>query len=61
MGDPRRDVVVWRKSSFSTATGECVEVALSSEVVGVRDSKNPNGPTLNLAPARWCALLRTLD
>lgn len=32
----------WRKSSRSGGnSGQCVEVAEASEVVGVRDSKNP--------------------
>lgn len=34
--------LVWRKSSFSGGTGECVEVTPRA----VRDSKNPDGPTL---------------
>ena len=34
----------WRKSSRSTATGNCVEVA--NTLRSVRDSKNPGGPTL---------------
>jgi hypothetical protein len=32
----------WRKSSFSGGTGQCVEVTPGA----VRDSKNPEGPTL---------------
>jgi hypothetical protein len=33
----------WRKSSFSSSGGDCVEV---SRAGAVRDSKNPDGPTL---------------
>jgi Domain of unknown function (DUF397) len=47
----------WRKSSFSTANSECVEVAHGAEAVGVRDSKNPAGPALTVAPAAWISLL----
>ncbi|QUH03840.1 DUF397 domain-containing protein [Saccharopolyspora erythraea] len=36
--------VRWRKSSRSTAQGQCIEL---SEPVGmIRDSKDPDGPTL---------------
>ncbi|MFF0526562.1 DUF397 domain-containing protein [Actinomadura nitritigenes] len=48
---------VWRKSSHSQgASGECVEVARAAGVVGVRDSKDPGGPVLALAPAELRAL-----
>jgi uncharacterized protein DUF397 len=36
---------VWRKSSKSK-DGECVEVAQVDDLVGVRDSKDPDGPVL---------------
>jgi hypothetical protein len=35
----------WRKSSHSGQDGECVE--LSHTLSAVRDSKDPNGPTLD--------------
>ena len=40
----------WRTSSFSGGGGggNCVEIAVASGVVGVRDSKNP-GPCLVFA------------
>jgi len=37
---------LWRKSSYSHANGNCVE--LSSALSRVRDSKNPQGPTLRV-------------
>lgn len=44
----------WRKSSRSGGTRECVEVAfLSTDRVGVRDSKNPTGPALIFTSAEW--------
>jgi hypothetical protein len=36
----------WRKSSFSAEDANCVEVAHSTEVAAVRDSKNREGPHL---------------
>jgi len=48
----RRDGV-WRKSSRSGGSGECVEVAGFAEAVGVRDSKDRQGPALSFDPACW--------
>ncbi|MFF9075541.1 DUF397 domain-containing protein [Streptomyces sp. NPDC014735] len=46
----------FRKSSYSEAHGECIEVAANvSGVVAVRDSKDPAGPVLVVAPAAWDA------
>jgi Domain of unknown function (DUF397) len=48
----------WAKSSLSYANGNCVEVAgLSGDLIRLRDSKNPNGPTLQFTPAEWDAFL----
>lgn len=47
---------VWRKSTRSSATKDCVEVAfVDGNHVGVRDSKNPTGPALVFAPSAWDA------
>ncbi|MEU6403671.1 DUF397 domain-containing protein [Streptomyces sp. NPDC046985] len=44
----------WRKSSYSGDTGgECVECADLSAHVALRDSKNPAGGCLTLAPAAF--------
>ena len=43
----------WRRSSRSTATANCVEVAAAGSAVGVRDSKDPDGPVLVLPAASW--------
>jgi hypothetical protein len=50
--------VVWVKSSFSFANGNCVEVAaLPDGMIGIRDSKNPDGPVLRFTPGEWDAFL----
>lgn len=48
----------WRKSSYSSDTGgQCIEVADLAPHVAVRDSKNPAGPVLTLAPAAFEAFV----
>ncbi|MEV8595096.1 DUF397 domain-containing protein [Streptomyces sp. NPDC052012] len=48
----------WIKSSYSTSDGpDCVEVAAIPSHILVRDSKNPDGPRLALAPATWATFL----
>jgi len=47
----------WRKSSRSTDTGDCVELAHTGIMFGVRDSKNADGPVLTLAGERGRAFL----
>jgi hypothetical protein len=49
--------VRWQKSSYSDhAGGECVEVAVLSSAIGIRDSQNPDGPRLSVTPSAWQAL-----
>ncbi|HEU5159442.1 MAG TPA: DUF397 domain-containing protein [Streptosporangiaceae bacterium] len=48
----------WRKSSHSNDQGECVEVGVfPSGAVGIRDSKNPDGPRLTLSRRAFRSLL----
>jgi hypothetical protein len=48
----------WVKSSFSFANGNCVEVAnLPQGGIGVRDSKDTEGPILRFTPDEWNAFL----
>ncbi|MBC8994069.1 MULTISPECIES: DUF397 domain-containing protein [Micromonospora] len=51
----------WRKSSRSNNGGNCVEVADGLPgVVGLRDSKDPDGPTLAFPPSSWAAFIRAV-
>ena len=43
----------WRRSSRSSDTANCVEVAAAGSAVGVRDSKDPDGPVLVLPATAW--------
>ena len=48
----------WRKSSYSTATSNCVEVAeLETGHVAVRDSQHPEVATLTFRTGGWAAFL----
>lgn len=46
----------WRKSSYSGTGGNCVEVRRDLEAL--RDSKNPDGPALEIDVLRLLAMLR---
>ncbi|MGE7437845.1 DUF397 domain-containing protein [Kitasatospora sp. NPDC001175] len=48
--------LAWFKSSYSgNEGGECVEVAIASDTVFVRDSKDKHGPRLTFTPEAWAA------
>lgn len=45
---------VWRKSSYSGTSGNCVEVATNLPgIVAIRDSKDPEGPKLVVRVSEW--------
>lgn len=55
------DDVTWRKAQRSNDQGgSCVELAGLPEGVGVRDSKDPDGPHLIFAPTAFRALVADL-
>ena len=47
----------WRKSTYSSANGTCVEVAVVEPVVGVRDSKKIDAGHLTVPAAEWATFL----
>ncbi|QLY29223.1 DUF397 domain-containing protein [Nocardia huaxiensis] len=55
---PEHADIAWFKSSYSQGGSECVEIAwLIGEAVGVRDSKNPAGPSLVFSSAQWSSFI----
>jgi len=46
----------WHKSTRSSDTSNCVEVAFVGQVVGLRDSKNADGPMLAIPDTSFTAL-----
>ncbi|GAA2598292.1 DUF397 domain-containing protein [Actinomadura fulvescens] len=56
-----RDLTTGRHSGGGGDGGqECVEVAQFPSSIGVRDSKDPDGPRLVLDSAGWRALTRRI-
>ncbi|QFG20984.1 DUF397 domain-containing protein [Actinomadura sp. WMMB 499] len=52
--------LTWRKSSHTQANGQCVELATTPGACLVRDSKDPDGPTLTVSPSAWSTLLTAI-
>lgn len=48
----------WRKSSYSGAGNDCVEIALGAGGAAVRDSKTSDGGMLWLDEPHWQSFLR---
>jgi hypothetical protein len=54
-------LVTWRKSRRSSEHGDaCVEAARFGDAVGVRDSKDPDGPKLLLSQHAFRVLVRDI-
>ncbi len=53
----------WRKSSRSNhgAEGDRVEVAELTDLVSMRDSKNPAGPVLAFTHAEWRTVVDSIQ
>ena len=50
----------WRKSSYSSQSGNCVEVANLPGMVAIRDTKDRQGPTLAFTCRDWQAFARRI-
>ncbi|MFI8940644.1 DUF397 domain-containing protein [Streptomyces syringium] len=56
--------VSWRKSSYSTNGGNCLEWApahIPTGTVPIRDSKNPHGPALLFPVRSWRAFISAVN
>jgi len=51
--EQHEDVLIWRKSSYSIANGQCVEAAAVPGTVVVRDTVNPAGVRLRFCAEAW--------
>lgn len=53
-------MITWKKSSYSSGNGNCVEVFFGKYVVAVRDSRGAAGPTLVFRVADWMTFVNDL-
>lgn len=50
----------WRKSTYSGAVGNCVELSWIEERGGVRNSRDPHGPVLVLPAGALLSLVSSV-
>lgn len=53
-------MITWKKSSYSSGNGNCVEVLFGKYAVAVRDSRGAAGPTLVFRVADWMTFVNDL-
>lgn len=53
---------VWRKSTASSGGNDsCLEIAMTPDVVLVRDSKDATGPRLRFGSSAWTGFIDTIQ
>jgi hypothetical protein len=50
----------WRKSTYSSSNPDCVELSVTGESTGVRDSKRPEAGELHFRRSAFVAFLGAL-
>jgi hypothetical protein len=60
MAAPIPPSIAWRKSTYSSGNGNCVEFAELVDSVAVRDTKDRGGPVLRFTAASWRAFITEL-
>lgn len=58
-GEKRTDAH-WFTSSYSTGSQACVEVALTTDATGVRDTKDRDGGTLDFKRTQWTSFVNSI-
>ncbi|MCX4684968.1 DUF397 domain-containing protein [Kitasatospora purpeofusca] len=59
--NPEFHGTAWHKSSYSVGDGECIEIASGfPDIVPVRDSKDPHGPTLAFSSTAWQSFITAI-
>ena len=57
MSRPDWTRATWRTSARSGNVGNCVQVAVADNAIGVRDSKDPDGAILEFTIPEWRAFV----
>jgi hypothetical protein len=52
---------LWRKSTYSNGSSNCIETASGPGTVAVRDSRDPSGPRLAFPATAWRAFTRRVQ
>ncbi|GAB3437998.1 hypothetical protein GCM10027570_00750 [Streptomonospora sediminis] len=52
-----QETAIWFKSSFSTGSANCVEIADTADISAIRDTKHRDLATLTFPQPEWRAFL----